>query len=133
MTEHHFHAVVWIDHLHARIFHLGLSGTQEVILHPEMPTRHIHHKANSLGSGHVHESKEFLGHVLEAISDAGEILIIGPSGEKVELVKFIRDQNPKVAGRIVGVETTDHPSDREIIAYAKRHFKIGIARSGAAH
>src|SRR5579863_6418123 len=97
MTEHHFHAVVWIDHLQARIFHLGLSGTQEAILHPEMPTRHIHHKANSLGSGHAHENKEYLGHVLEAVSDAGEILIIGPSGTKVELATFIREQNPKVA------------------------------------
>jgi len=133
MTEHHFHAIVWIDHLQARIFHLGLSGAEEVTLHPEMPTRHIHHKANSIGSGHVHESKEFLRHVLEAVSDAGEILIIGPSGTKVELAKFIREQNPKLADRIVGVEAADHPSDPEIIAYAKRHFRIGIVRSGPGH
>ena len=53
--QQHFHAIVWLDHLQARIFHLGLSGTDEVILHPQMPTRHIHHKANSIGSGHVHD------------------------------------------------------------------------------
>jgi stalled ribosome rescue protein Dom34 len=133
MTQQHFHAVVWLDHLQARIFHLGLSGTQEVILHPQMPTRHIHHKANSIASGHVHESEEFLSHILHAISDAGEILILGPSGAKIELARYIREQNPAVGGRIVAVESADHPTDGEIVAYAKRYFRIGIVRSAAGH
>jgi stalled ribosome rescue protein Dom34 len=133
MMQQHFHAVVWLDHLQARIFHLGLSGTDEVILHPQMPTRHIHHKANSIGSGHVHESEEFLSHVLDAVRDAGEILILGPSGAKIELAKYIREQNPKVGSRIVAVESADHPTDGEIVAYAKRHFKIGIVRAGTGH
>ena len=81
----HFHAVIWIDHLEARVFHLGLSGLNEVVLHPHLPTRHIHHKANSIGSGHIHESGEFLKQVLDTVSNAGEILILGPSGTKVEL------------------------------------------------
>jgi stalled ribosome rescue protein Dom34 len=133
MMPQHFHAIVWIDHLQARIFHLGLSGTDEIILHPYMPTRHIHHKANSRDSGHVHESAEFLNHVLDAVSDAGEILILGPSGAKTELAKYIREQNPDVAGRVIAVEAADHPTDGEIVAYAKRHFKIGIVRSAVGH
>ncbi len=125
----HFHAIVWIDHLQARIFHLGLSGTDEIVLHPHMPTRHIHHKANSIASGHAHESEEFLNQIMTAVSDAGEILILGPSGTKVELAKYIRERNPELGSRIVAVEAADHPSDPEIVAYAKRHFKIGIVRS----
>jgi len=127
--KHHFHAVVWIDHLQARVFHIGLSGTEEVILHPHMPTRHIHHKANSIGSGHVHESQEFLKHVLDTVSDAGEILILGPAGTEIELAKYIRQNNPQVGNRIVAVEPADHPTDPQIVAYAKRYFKIGIVRS----
>ena len=129
--QHHFHAVVWIDHSQARVFHLGLSGLNEVVLHPHMLTRHIHHKANSIGSGHVHESNAFLKQVLDAVTDAGEILILGPSGAKVELAKYIREHNPQVGGRIVAVEAADHPSDPEIAAYAKRYFKIGTVRSVA--
>jgi DNA-binding MurR/RpiR family transcriptional regulator len=129
--QHHFHAVAWIDHLQARVFHIGLSGTDEVILHPHMPTRHIHHKANSIGSGHVHESEEFLNQVMDAVSDAGEILILGPSGAKIELAKYIREHNAKIGARIVAVEAVDHPSDSQIVAYAKRHFKIGVVRSAA--
>lgn len=129
MMQPHFHAVVWIDHLRARIFHIGMSGVDEVVLHPHMPTRHIHHKANSTGSGHVHESEEFQKQVLDAVSDAGEILILGPSGAKVELAKYISERNPKIGGRIVAVEAADHPSDPEIVAYARRHFRMGIVRA----
>jgi stalled ribosome rescue protein Dom34 len=90
-----------------------------------MPTRHLHHKANSVGSGHVGFDKEFFAQVLNAVSDAGEILIIGPAGAKTELAKYLREQHPKIGDRIVAVEAADHPSDREIVAYAKKHFKIG--------
>ena len=121
----HFHAIVWIDHSQAKIFHIGLSGEDEVILHPHMATRQLHHKANSIGSGHVGFDKEFFAQVLNAISDAGEILIIGPAGAKTELAKYLREQHPKIGERIVAVETADHPSDPEIVAYAKKHFKLG--------
>ena len=86
-----FHAIVWIDHSQAKVFHIGLSGEDEVVLHPHMPTRHLHHKANSIGSGHAGFDKEFLAQVMNAVSDAGEILIIGPAGAKTELARFIRE------------------------------------------
>lgn len=124
----HFHAIVWIDHSQARIFHLGLTGDDEITLHPHLATRHLHHKANSVGSGHSAPDKEFLAEVTSAVSDAGEILIIGPAGAKTELAKFLREQHPQIGERIVAVEAADHPSDREIVAYAKQHFKMSPAR-----
>ena len=57
----HFHAIVWIDHVEARVFHVGLTGDDEIVLHPHLPTRHLHHKAGSIGSGHAAPDKEFLG------------------------------------------------------------------------
>jgi stalled ribosome rescue protein Dom34 len=126
----HFHAIVWIDHSQAKIFHVGLSGDDEMILHPRLPTRHLHHKANSIGSGHAGFDKEFFGQVLNAISDAGEILIIGPAGAKTELAKYLREQHSTIGDRIVAVEAADHPSDPEIVAYARKYFKIAPARVG---
>ncbi len=124
----HFHAVVWIDHAQAKIFHVGLTGAHEVTLHPQLPTRHLHHKANSLGSGHTGPDKDFLAQVTEALSDAGEILIIGPAGAKTELARFIRAHSAAIGNRIVAVEAADHPTDRQIIAHAKQHFKMAPAR-----
>ena len=118
----HFRAIVWIDHSQAKVFHVGLTGEDEVTLHPLMPTRHLHHKANSIGSGHVGFDKEFLAQVMNAISDAGEILIIGPASGKTEFAKYLREQHAAIADRIVAVEAADHPSDREIVAYAKKYL-----------
>ena len=125
----HFHAIVWIDHQQAKVFHVGLSGADQIDLHPHLQTRHIHHKANSIGSGHVHEDKELMQGVADAVSDAGEILIIGPAAAKTELAKYLRERRPEIGERIVGVEAADHPSDREIVAYARKHFKIGTLRA----
>jgi hypothetical protein len=131
----HYHAIVWIDHQQAKVFHVGLSGADQIDLHPHLQTRQIHHKANSIGSGHLHEDKELMQGVADAVSDAGEILIIGPAGAKTELAKYLREHTPEIGERIVGVEAADHPSDREIVAYARKHFKIGTLRvaTPAAH
>jgi stalled ribosome rescue protein Dom34 len=127
----HFHAIVWIDHSEAKVFHIGLSGSDEVIVHPHMPTKHLHHKANSTGSGHAALDKKFLAEVMGAVSDAGEILIIGPAGAKTEFAKYLREQHSRIGDRIVAVEAADHPSDGEIVAHAKRHFKLEPARVAA--
>lgn len=124
----HFHAVVWIDHSQAKVFHLGLSGADEVALHPHLPTRHLHHKAGSIGAGHAGPDRDFYGEVTKAVTDAGEILIIGPAGAKTELANYMRAHAPELVKRIAAVEAADHPSDGEIVAYAKRHFKIPLPR-----
>ncbi|HEX9211643.1 MAG TPA: translational machinery protein [Bradyrhizobium sp.] len=127
----HFHAVVWIDHSQARVFHLGLGGSDEVTLHPHLPTRHLHHKANVTGSGHAAPDKSFYAEVTMALADAGEIVIVGPAGAKTELAHHIREHAPDVAKRIAAVEAVDHPSDGEIIALARRHFKMSPPRAQA--
>jgi hypothetical protein len=126
----HFHAIIWIDHSQARVFHIGLSGEDGMILHPDMPTRHLHHKANSIGSGNAAPDLEFWAQVTNAVSDAGEILIIGPSKAKTEFAKYFRNHDSKGADRIVAVEAADHPSDGEIIAYARQHFRMDPPRAG---
>jgi stalled ribosome rescue protein Dom34 len=128
----HFHAIVWIDHSQAKVFHIGLSGEDEIVLHPHLATRHLHHKANSVGSGHVRFDKDFLAQLTQAVGDAGEILIIGPAIAKTEFAKYLREQHSKIGDRIVAVEAADHPSDREIVAYAKKYFNIAPVRVTAA-
>jgi hypothetical protein len=119
----HYHAVVWIDHHEARVFHFNWSEADELVLHPHDPVRHIHHKANEIGSGHAAEDHAFLQAVAAAIADAGAVLITGPANEKTELVKHIQRHDPKLAKTIAGVETVDHPTDGAIIAYARKYFK----------
>jgi stalled ribosome rescue protein Dom34 len=119
----HYHAIVWIDHHEARIFHFNPTEVDRLVLRPHEPTRHIHHKANSMGSGHAAEDRDFLHDVTTAIADAGAVLITGPANEKTELVKYIHANAPNVAKAIAGVETVDHPSDNILVAHARTYFK----------
>lgn len=119
----HYHAVVWIDHREARVFHFNPTEVDELVLHPHDPTRHLHHKANSIGSGHAAEDQAFLEAVTVSVADAGAILVAGPANAKTELVKHIHRCHPNMMEAIAGVETVDHPSDGALVAYARKYFK----------
>ena len=119
----HFHAVIWIDHHEARVFHFGPAEVDQLVLHPEHPTRHIHHKANSIGSGHAAEDHAFLHAVAQSVAEAGAVLITGPANAKTELVKHIHRHEPNLMNAIAAVETVDHPSDAALVAYARRYFQ----------
>lgn len=118
----HYHAVVWIDHHEARIFHFNVSEIDRLVLQPHNPTRHIHHKANTVGSGHAAEDHTYLQKVARAIADAGAILVTGPANAKTELVKHIERHMPALRAKIAGVETVDHPTDGELVAHARTYF-----------
>jgi hypothetical protein len=124
MAEHHFHAVVWIDHHEARVFHFSPTDSERLVLHPKDPVRHIHHKANSIGSGHAVEDEHFLHSVAQAFADAGAVLITGPANAKTELIKHIHHHDPQLMKIIVGIETVDHPSDGQLVAHARQYFKV---------
>jgi hypothetical protein len=120
----HYHAVVWIDHHEARVFHFNADAAETLVLHPHEPTRHIHHKAGSIGSGHSAEDQDFLHQVTAAIADAGAVLITGPANAKTALVKHMHRHDPLLIERLAGIETVDHPTDAALLAHARHYFKV---------
>ena len=121
--DNHTHAVIWIDNREARIFHFNKTQSDSLVLHPDNPNKHIHHKANSIGSGHAAEDQNFLHEVTKAIGNAQAVLITGPANAKTELVKHLHRHDPQMIERIAGVETVDHPSDGALLDHARRYFK----------
>jgi hypothetical protein len=81
------------------------------------------HKANSIGSGHASPDHDYLQAVAESVADAGAVLITGPANAKTELADHIRLHDPALAKVIAGIETVDHPSDPQLVAYAKAYLK----------
>ena len=59
--------------------------------------------------------------VISHIRDAESILLFGPGEAKGELEK--RLANKGLGGRIVGTETVDKMTDRQITAKVRQHFK----------
>ena len=103
----HFHAVVWIDQREARIFHFNADDADK----------------RTLGAHHAVADEHYLHKVTTAIADASEILVTGPSGAKTLLVKHIAQHDPQVFSHIVGIESSDHPTDGQLLAHARHYFK----------
>jgi len=122
-TGHH-HALVWIDHHEARIYRFDSEVSQSThhIIRDEHSPPHLHHKANSIGSGHVAVSHAYLESIAVDIGDAKAILIVGPSSAKHEFYKHIERHHPALLSLIVGVETLDHPGDGPLLAHAAKAF-----------
>ena len=58
--------------------------------------------------------------VIASIRDAESILIFGPGEPKGELKERLERNN--LGGRIIGIETVDKMTDRQIAAKVRRHF-----------
>ena len=119
----HFHALVWIDHQVAKVFHFDAHANETKNIQSSHPHQHLHHKANSIDSGHAAVDKEFLQRVVAEISKAGAILITGPSTAKTELRAHIQRLHPKLAAKISAVEALDHPTDGELLAFGRRFYQ----------
>ena len=119
----HIHAIVWLDHLEATVIGFSLGRSEVVEIHSQSPHRQIHRKSGIPGSGHAADDLDFFADVVAALRDMREVLITGPGTAKVAFEKYVQDRHPDVAQRIVGVETLDHPSDGELVAYARKYFK----------
>ena len=119
----HYHAIVWIDHREAKVFHFNATEVDRMILHPRRPTRHIHRNATSIGGGTSLLDDDYFEQVTEAIANAKTILITGPTSAKSELAAHMARRHPDIARCVVGVETIDHPSDGALIAVARLYFK----------
>jgi stalled ribosome rescue protein Dom34 len=123
----HYHAIVWIDHREARIFHFSATDVERLVVHSHATGQHLHHKANSTGSGHQGVDKEFFQRVIAALTHTGALLLTGPANAKTELKNYMVQHNPQLAKRISAVETLDHPSDGALVALARKFFKADDA------
>lgn len=119
----HYHVCVWIDHREAKIIGVGTAGSDSTMVRSNDAVRHIHRKADHVGSGHVKVDAQFLEEVSAILGSAKAILVTGPGQAKTELVAHLKSRHPDVAERIWGVEAMDHPSDAEFSAAARKYFR----------
>jgi stalled ribosome rescue protein Dom34 len=118
---------VWIDHHEARIFHMLAETFDKTTI--EAPHRHVHRhpKGQEIDKNrdreHPDDAHHFFRDVSRALDDAAEILIVGPSTAKLHLIRYIHKHEHALEPRIVGIETVDHPTDGQLVAYAKLYFK----------
>jgi len=118
---------VWIDHKKAVI--AIIAGKKEEI---RQVTSHMEQHVRYSGAAQQdaaenQRDRRFNGHlnryydeVIACIRDADSILILGPGEAKVELEARLGKE--ALRGRIVGLETVDEMTDRQVAAKVRQRF-----------
>jgi len=119
----HYHAVVWLDHREARIFFFDRHSMDEIDLATNSPNHHLHHRKGSVAGKRSPEDQHFFHDIVNVLKPAREWLLMGPGSAKLELVKHVHKHDHSLSDHIVGVESADHPSDKQIVAHARAYFK----------
>jgi hypothetical protein len=126
---------LWMDHRKAVIVVVTDKG-EEIKLIVSKVEKQLRRSGGSPLKG-PHEASQvpaddsreraFTGHlniyydaVIASIRDAEAILILGPGEAKGELKKRLKSE--KLSGRIVGIETVDKMTDRQIAARVRQRF-----------
>ena len=71
-----------------------------------------------------HRLRQYYQKVIRQIQDSRKVLIFGPGEAKLELEKEIR-KSKELARKLVGVETADKMTERQIAAKVRRCFFPG--------
>ena len=116
----HYHAIVWLDHLEAKIFHFNATDVEGIAISSHSPNRHLHHRAGTRTGNRAPDDHDFFDAIVDALKGAHEWLIVGPGLAKTAFVNYVRDHHPTVSGSIVLVETLDHPTDGELVGLARK-------------
>ena len=118
----YLHTVIWLDHKRAQVVSFGRDSSESATVQHDGGERHLHHRRGSIGSGHAAEDPKYYEKILVAVADAQELLVTGPANAKLEFVKHIHKRHPVLVERLVGVETLDHPSEGELLKFARAYF-----------
>jgi hypothetical protein len=118
---------VWIDHRKAVIAIIA-GKTEETRQVTSNMEKHVRYSgAPQEDSPEDQRDRRFTGHlnkyydqVIGSIRDADSILILGPGEAKIELVERLGRE--ALRGRIVGVETVDKMTDRQVAARVRQRF-----------
>lgn len=119
----HRHAIVWLDHFHGTVIDFSIDHANTVKVRSELEAPQVHMKSGPQGSGHLPEDVDFYAQVVAAIGDAAEVVVVGPGVAKTAFKKFVEERFPHVAERIVGVETVDHPTDGQLLAFGRSYVR----------
>jgi stalled ribosome rescue protein Dom34 len=119
----YYHSVVWIDHHKATAWQFTSTEEQSKVVHAHDQHQKVHSRKSAHGGHKSPGDAKFFEEVAHALQGTHEVLIIGPAQTKQEFANYLREKHAELGKGIVAVESADHPTDAEVLAYARRHFK----------
>ena len=109
------HAVVWTDHQSAQVLQFD---TEHVLA--QKVRAHTHHTVQH--GSNVRSEHEFFGEVCDAVDGIAEVLVTGSHTAISDFRHYADKHRPQTAARIVAYEVVDHPSEKQLVALARKYF-----------
>lgn len=104
---------VWMDRDEARVFEVGARFGESWFY---SPSHHVHRHP------HLDDEHRFFRDVAGALEGADQVLVVGPSVTKLRFFRYVQKREPDLERRIVGLETADHPTARQLVAHVREYF-----------
>ena len=112
------HAIVWLDQTEAHVIHFTRDDAETDII----KTSSQHQKAGVPGNNRAEPDYTYMDEVIAVLTDAKEILVVGPGMEKLAFMRHLTKSHAETADKVVSVETVDHPTDVQLLNYARKYF-----------
>lgn len=103
-----FHAIAFVDHHCAEILQFD---SEHVV------KRKVHEHTNGVGS-----ERAFFGEVCDVLDGIAEVLVAGEDAELADFHVYVDQHRPLTTKRIVKYEVVDSPSEKQLVALARKYF-----------
>ena len=120
----HYHSIVWIDHHKAVVWNFNDDAQTKSVVKSHDRHQRTHVRQAPHGGHKTPEDAHFFEEVADTLAGVHEILVIGPAQTKDDFIAFLHKKHPPVGSAVVAVESADHPTDPELLAYAIKYFKV---------
>ena len=132
------HAVVWLDRSEAHVIMFDRKHIEAQRIksrsHHKPTGGHVgshqgmHGRGDSASGhhspqgGHTSSEEDYYHAIAEALKGVHEILVTGPAQAKDEFKAHCARHDKEIDRSIVDVLASDHPSDGQLVAWAKQYF-----------
>ena len=119
--------IIWVDRENAKLFQFSQLKMER----SQVKAQYADHPAHQIDAlDRTRSEKEFYNELASKMSEASQILIIGPGVARHHFQNHLLEHFPIVAKKVVGCENVDQPTDSQVALIAQRFFKLGTAKLG---
>ena len=116
------HAVVWLDQAEAHVLKFNDDAAATEHISAQSKHQRQHAKPGIPDAGYAPEDQKYYHAVGQVLANVRKVLIVGPSGAKFTLMKYLQKHDPVTAERVVGIEALYQLADGQFLAYAQFYF-----------
>ena len=123
---------IWIDEREAHVFHVDNESVKSAWARaPDHVLRHPRFEPALREP--AQDDHRFFAAVAQSLAGAREVLVMGPSNVRFHFRDYIGARGATLSFRIVGVETVDRPTNKQVATFIRDYFAPVLLPAAPAH